>query len=279
MSTIYNRLFIAALAGISMVSCKEAKIQTYDIDAAAVYFQASAGITLGTSNEFYSNSSEISFAGNKLEIVEREVPVSLKILGNLENRDRKVSIVVDEERTTFPENGYRLNLDTISIKAGENSSKFKVIINRTERLGTRKDTLALKIVPNEDFPTPLNHYKADNVWNSSADTLEANYFFVIASELYSMPWQWQYTYIDYFGEWNPVKFKYINAVLDFTLDDWNKANSGGKIQQGRCPYYAFVIQNDLQKRADDGDPVFDEDGSYMQLAHPDYQVDYSKYQN
>jgi hypothetical protein len=40
------------------------------------------------------------------------------------------------------------------------------------------------------------------------------------------------------------------------------------------PFYARELQSELQRRADEGDPVYDEDGSYMQL--PDaYRVDYS----
>ena len=48
----------------------------------------------------------------------------------------------------------------------------------------------------------------------------------------------------------------------------------GKVSKGRMPFYARELQSELQRRADEGDPVYDEDGSYMQL--PDaYRVDYS----
>lgn len=46
-------------------------------------------------------------------------------------------------------------------------------------------------------------------------------------------------------------------------------------QQRTDAFYARELQSELQRRADEGDPVYDEDGSYMQL--PDaYRVDYSE---
>ena len=63
-----------------------------------------------------------------------------------------------------------------------------------------------------------------------------------------------------------------NGFFGFTTTDWTWAT--GKVSKGRMPFYARELQSELQRRADEGDPVYDEDGSYMQL--PDaYRVDYS----
>ena len=69
-----------------------------------------------------------------------------------------------------------------------------------------------------------------------------------------------------------VRIPLINGFFGFTTTDWTWAT--GKVSKGRMPFYARELQSELQRRADEGDPVYDEDGSYMQL--PDaYRVDYS----
>ena len=83
---------------------------------------------------------------------------------------------------------------------------------------------------------------------------------------------------DYFGEWTPKKFVLINTVCGFTMSDWNSAGgTGAKIIYGRCGFFATMVQKYLQEQADAGTPVLDSDGKYMQL-HPDYAVDYSRYE-
>ena len=75
------------------------------------------------------------------------------------------------------------------------------------------------------------------------------------------------------------KYKYINNYFDIPIEDWetNWGRDGSKIQSGKFPVYAYILQNALQEAADAGTPVMDGD-QYMQLADK-YQVDYSAYLN
>ena len=64
---------------------------------------------------------------------------------------------------------------------------------------------------------------------------------------------------------------FINDFFGFSTDDWEW--STGRISKGRMPFYARELQKELQKRADEGQPMLEDDGSYMQLG-ANYQVNY-----
>lgn len=133
--------------------------------------------------------------------------------------------------------------------------------------------MVLKLKANQYFEV-LNAYKSSNVWsNTTADTIDGTRYTFLISEIYTQPNRWGDVAADqYFGKWNPIRYAYINGFFGFTTTDWTWVT--GKVSKGRMPFYARELQSELQRRADEGDPVYDEDGSYMQL--PDaYRVDYS----
>ncbi|EJW91139.1 hypothetical protein EVA_20754, partial [gut metagenome] len=140
------------------------------------------------------------------------------------------------------------------------------------------DTLTLKLEPNENFQI-LEKYKSSNQWgNSSATDIDGARFTFIIDEITKCPPRWNGGGIHanrYFGEWTPEKYNYINGLFGFTQDDWEWET--GKISAGRMSFYAMELQKELQRRADEGDPVYDADGGYMQLPAP-YDVDYSNVQ-
>ena len=66
--------------------------------------------------------------------------------------------------------------------------------------------------------------------------------------------------------------------MGLTIQDWQKAGQeGALITYGKFNYAATLMRNKLQALADDGKPVYDEDGSFMQLGSG-YKVEYSRYQ-
>ena len=65
--------------------------------------------------------------------------------------------------------------------------------------------------------------------------------------------------------------------MGWTVNDWSNAgSSGSKVALGKFDFAARVFQKHLQKMADAGTPVLDDDGSYIQLPAK-YAVDYSQY--
>jgi hypothetical protein len=137
------------------------------------------------------------------------------------------------------------------------------------------DTLVLRLEANEHFNV-LDTYKSSNSWsNTTAGNLDGALYTFIISEIYTQPAYWSNA-VNYFGEWNPTRYSFINSYFGFSVDDWLWA-PGGKVTTARFGYYARELQKELQRRADAGDPVYDEDGSFMQLPG-DYAVDYSNVQ-
>ena len=139
--------------------------------------------------------------------------------------------------------------------------------------------LALRLEDNEYFKCYFPEYKNMNTYTATGVQIHGDSFSFTLSEMYTIPWYWRAIIeTDYFGEWTPKKFVLINAVCGFTMSDWNSAGgTGAKIIYGRCGFFATMVQKYLQEQADAGTPVLDSDGKYMQL-HPDYAVDYSRYE-
>ena len=270
-------LLSATLAMLTIAGCNQQDIDSYELDDSRIYFQEQT-FAGGDGSAGYGTSTTFSFVGYGSDFTSYVFGGTVKILGEIKNYDRPIKVVVDEENTTMVEGeGYEINLDTIRVKAGANSCKVNVRILRPERLRTQEDTLTLKLLPNEHFGL-LETYKSSNNWqNTTAKDIDGTRYSFRISEKYSQPGAWTGNGVsagNYFGAWTITKFIYINDLFGFTKEDWDLANgASSKITAGRITFYARELQKDLQMKADAGQPVFDEDGNYMQLVSP-YDVDY-----
>lgn len=271
-------LLYTALATLAIASCTKEDINTYELDDSRIYFQSHT-FTGGDGSEGYSTFTKFSYVGYGANFTNVVFSGNVKIMGEVKDYDRPFKVVVDEENTTMVEGeGYEINFDTLRVKAGENSCKVNVRFLRPKRLQNGEDTLTIKLMPNEHFGI-LESYKSSNNWqNTTAEELDGQRYQFRISEVYTRPGAWDGNGVyagQYFGTWSITKFIYINDLFGFTLDDWNGANgAGSKITAGRITFYAKELQKDLQAKADAGNPVYDEDGNYMQLASP-YDVNYN----
>ena len=267
-------LYTTALVALSLAGCDQEDIDTYELDDSRIYFQEQ-NYTGGDGSAGYSTSMAFSYVGYGPQLTNVVFGGTVKIMGEVKNYDRPLKVVVDEENTTMVEGeGYEINFDTVRVKAGENSCKVNVRFLRPERLHSGEDTLTLKLLPNEHFGV-LETYKASNNWqNTTAQEIDGTRYEFRISEIYTIPGAWsQYAGI-YFGEWTITKFVYINGFFGFTINDWVYHNGAScKITSSRMPFYANELQKELQKQADAGTPVYDEDGGFMQLPSP-YAVNY-----
>ena len=268
-------LMTAAVA----TSCQTEEIDTFTTDDSMVYFQKTGFVT-SAGGEGYSNSTSFSFVGYNEKMTSVTFAGEIRTMGKVRDYDRAVKVVVDEEKTTMElGKDYEVDLDTVKVHAGKNITKVNVKFLRTMRLRDEAATLVLKLLPNENFKV-LEKYKSSNSYSASEDdVMDGSSFSFKIDEVYSCPASW-YTLNanNYFGPWTATKFIYINATLGFELDDWTWINgAGSKITSGRMPYYAIKLQKILQAAADEGNPVYDEDGKFMQLGDS-YRVDYSKLQ-
>lgn len=260
-------------------ACQEENIETYSLAESKVYFQEQGSSDLNGLAR-YGTTTSYSFVEVSPIMEDIVLRGRVQLMGQVVDYDRPIKVSIDKENTTFEQGeGFEINLDTLSIKAGTNTLKLGVRFFRTESLRTKNDTLTLKLEPNEHFSV-LEKYKSNNDWkDDTATEIDGTRYTFIVGEVYTKPGSWNggsplYT-TSYFGEWNITRYLYINEFFGFTINDWTYVNGAtSKLTQGRMQYYARQLQKELQKRADEGNPVLDEDGSYMQLPG-DYQVDYS----
>lgn len=264
-----------ALGALS--ACQKEEVAVYDLDESMVYFQAQS---YSSSNGAvgYTTQTAYSFVGARESMTSVTFKGRIQLLGKVANYDRKVKLSIDTEHSTMVEGqDYEVDLDTIAIKAGASEAHIAVRFLRNASFREQKDTLVVQLLPNEHFKV-LDTYKSVNTWsNTTADFLDGSRYTFVIDEVYNQPGSWSTLKVNsYFGPWNPVKYTFINNFLGFSLDDWVYINgAGSKITAGRMPYYALQVQKELQRRADAGTPVLDQDGTFMQLPEP-YQVDYSR---
>ncbi len=279
MNKINKWVWAVAVAGIC-IGCQKEEVGVYGRNDSKVYFQEQ-NFSGGNGAEGYTNITSFSFVDYDATYTSVVFNAKVKLLGEVKDYDRSVRVVVDEVRTTMtpydavtnPDGGYVADFDTLKIKAGANEGIVGVRFIRNASIKKRVDTLVLKLEANEYFDL-LDEYKSSNVWdNTTVDTIDGSRFTFLLSEIYTKPGRWDgVSASNYFGAWNATRYAYINGLFGFTTQDWTWATE--KIGTGRMSFYARELQKELQRRADAGDPVYDEDGSYMQL--PDaYSVDYS----
>ena len=269
-----------SLAALALTGCQTEEIDVFSTDDALVYFQR---ISYTTSNgqEGYATNTKYSFVGASEKMTQVTFKADVRLLGKVVDYDRSLKVVVDKERSTMDEGiDYEIDFDTLCIKAGTNKTQVPVRFLRNLSFREGPDTLVIRLEPNEHFSL-LEKYNTTNTYNGNSDDSNkmdgTRYTFVI-DEVYTCPDGWHtLNASNYFGAWTATKYIYINDTLGFSTEDWIWINgAGSKITAGRMPYYAQHLQKELQRRADEGDPVYDEDGSFMQLGE-NYRVDYSKY--
>lgn len=271
-------LFALLLGGILFAACDRDEIDTYKGDTSGIYFQYGGQTRFFLNIDAYYDKLEYSFSVEPDDVTKKVLETRLRTMGNVRNYDRKVAVVVDEENTTAVRGvHYDCNLDTIFVKAGEAEVMLPVTFYRTPDMRDQKFKLTLKVVDNEDFTVPFTRQKDTNVYYDSGDTINADIFTFIVSEIYTEPYYWLF-FEDQLGTWSVNKFKLINKLCDLPAADWETAGSDeSKVQAGRATFYAIIVRNYLQEMADAGTPVLDDDGvHYIQLG-PGYEVDYSKY--
>lgn len=272
-------ILFALMSFLLLWSCDKQEIPMFDSDDAGIYFQKLTSYTLGGTTEYYGDSTDFSFANVNAYYTSYELSVSVLAMGKVADYDRPFKLVVDKEESTAVEGkDFEIDYDALVIKAKTSSSKISVRIIRTDRLLKEKLKIVLRLEENEHFKCYLETYKNTNLHTVIGEQVSGVRHVFTFDELYSSPAFWENNAIPYFGEWTPKKHQVVNQACGFTPTDWSNAGiNGTKILSNRLPFFARIVRVYLQERADDGEPVTDSDGEYMQLA-PNYAVDYSNYQ-
>jgi hypothetical protein len=132
---------VAAL--IICISCKENELDP-------TFKGESRALIGGTLAEGAGAKSILfSFSTYNEDVKEIKLNLLVQAMGNLSNKDRTVSLIIDTNSTAL-ENEYIVPT-TITIPAGDFKATVPVILKRSERLKTMEIKLALRVVKSDDF--------------------------------------------------------------------------------------------------------------------------------
>lgn len=275
------RIILFAVISFSFLwSCDKKEIPVFTSDDAGIYFQRLTSAVYGSTTEYYSDSTDFSFAGMYAYYTSHVSYAPVLTMGKVVDYDRPFKVVVDMEESTAIEGiDFEIELDSLVIKAGTSNAVVSVRLLRTETLLEKSLKIVLRLQENEHFKCYLETYKNTNLYTAKGEQISGVRYVFTFNEMYTQPNFWKnYAEKDYFGEWTAKKYQVVNQVCGLTPIDWQYANYYGyKMQSARLPFFARTVRIYLQEQADAGNPVTDSDGKYMQLA-PNYEVDYSDYQ-
>lgn len=274
-------IIILLLIGAVAWACKLEEIPVFDSDVEGIYFQRVSRTTQSSTGAIlsytYTDSTALSFSGFQGTSSIQSIPI--RTMGKLKDYDRPVKVEIDPERTTATRGvHFDVDLDTVAVKANTSTVNLRVKLIRTPDMTENTYCIAFKLLDNEHFKCLLPMYKSNSSYGSTDKLIPGDKYIISVSEQYTMPWYWLFFGDDYFGPWTPLKYMLINSVCGWTPEDWdNGGNQGTPVQAGRLDFAARAVQKHLQKMADEGTPVLDNDGSYMTL-NDNYPIDYSKYE-
>lgn len=231
-----------------------------------IYFSYYSGTTISggvTTYNYRDTTSEYSLANVVDSVLQVRIPV--RLFGEVSDKDRPYRVKViggtvqEGEDFTMP--------DDFVLEGGAALSYVTVNLKKTDKLSdgvVRYLTLGLE--ENEYFKLYIKNLMV------GSDTINTQTLTIPFSMVYEEPWTWGFFALDKLGAYSHAKLMCILSVMGWTYKEFTSKNL-----YSVSPSIALFMQIELQKRADEGSPVREADGSLMQLAGS-YLVDYSAYE-
>ncbi len=253
-----------------LIACQENEAVYYEGEpdgTSGIYFAYYTGTTYSANGSLTYNYNDTtrdnSLANVTGEWAQLSIPV--RVFGNISEEDRPFTVkaiggTVEEGKDfTLPEE--------LVMPAGEAMTYLRVRIKKSDELQdgmVRYITLGLE--ENRYFkPFIKNHVVG-------VDTFDAQRITIRYSLVFEEPWTWGFYCLNSLGAYSHAKLKFLLDLMGWTYSEFNTKNL---YQINKT--LALIAQVELQKRADEGNPVREPDGSLLQLG-PDYLVDYSAYE-
>lgn len=273
--SIYILLGIALVA-ILTTACSKEKIALYDGCKSGLFIQEVYSTDIYGNPLSYIDSTTFSFASQSENVKTYTLRFYVRTMGRAVDYPRPYKIVVMDESTAVLNEDFDLDQNDFTILPNECRDTVFVRCHRSAKL--RKETLRIRLAiePNEHFETPITEYKNSSSWSTDGPMNSAISYLIKFNEIYSKPNYWGWFGDGYFGSFTVNKYLELNKVMGWTVTDWrNAGGTGAKVVAGRFDFAARTFQKHLQNRADEGNPLMDDDGvSYVQLPSK-YAVDYS----
>lgn len=272
MKRLIYSIIILLFATIQLGCEKETLLYKGEEDGASgIYFYSVATTTIDGIPLSYRDSLTYSFQNDPLIKVQHVFNVPVRTLGNISDQDRnfKVKVIGGTAREGID---YEPLKESYVLPAGKSVGSIPVVLFRTPVLTEKAITIDLELVEYEGFKLLLPYLL--NIGNNKQ--MDATKFRINFSELITEPSYYESFGRDYFGEWTAKKFKILNDLMGWTVNDWRYAGfSGYPVASGKFTYAAILFKTYLEDKVKEKQPVYEADGkTFMQLG-PSYMVDYS----
>lgn len=280
-----KKILLSVIVLSCIMSCSKEEAMIYDKNIKdGIYIQQIVSTTLNSSNVVtsytYSDSLIVSLVNQNANKKEFILSVPVKVMGNIVDYDRKISFRLNKSLTTAIEGeDFVINYDTAKVRSGKNKANLNIKLFRTHKLTKQKIRIAVELIENEYFDIYLDKYKSNNPVKSTSKDLSAVIYKFIISDMPKEPFPWWFFFAgDFFGDWSVNKFVLINTTMGWSSSSWDKWGEPGNYPNyGKLTKAADIVRDIVQKAANKGEAILDDNGDLMQFPEP-YNIDYSKYE-
>jgi hypothetical protein len=179
------------------------------------YYQDTPRVRLEGAYEWAvgTDSLEFSFTTSPLGTVEKEISVTLYIMGNTTDQDRVAHLEAIAGKTTAAAAQYDFPAQ-VTIPAGSDHAIFPIVLKRTEDLKEKTVRLYVQVAESESFKVGVS---------------ERNHLLLKWNDILSRPKNWS-DLEEFFGAFSLEKYRFILSVtgiseFDTTTMSWSELNN------------------------------------------------------
>jgi Domain of unknown function (DUF4843) len=213
----YIKLSIALLATILLAAACQNDGFYYQ-DVARVRIVGPSSWTLGT------DSLQFSFVTYPADTIQKQMDVTLWVMGNTTEYDRTANLEVVTGKTTASADLYTVPTSVV-IPAGANSATFPVILKRAASLQQTTARLYIAVQKSNDFEVGI----------SSQDHLLLQW-----NDILSKPSNWS-SLQEFFGSYSDVKYRFM--INNAGISEFNTTT----MTWAELQYYKIKLVNALNK--------------------------------
>ena len=185
-------LLFAVMSFPFLWSCDKEEIPVFASNDAGIYFQRLTSTVYGSTTEYYSDSTDFSFAGMYAYYTSHVLNAPVLTMGKVVDYDRPFKVVVDMEESTAIEGiDFEIELDSLVIKAGTSNAVVPVRLLRTETLLEKSLKIVLRLQENEHFKCYLKTYKNTNLYTAKGEQISGIRYVFTFNEMYTQPNFWK----------------------------------------------------------------------------------------
>lgn len=264
----------AALMLATVAGCSYHEIPYYEGED-ALFFDQQYGVawfdTVRLSHQIYSLVPFGTMAAH-----DSLIEVKIETTGYLRDYDRPFGVeVVADSTTMIAGEDYELDASNAVIRAGQNSTRIKVMVHKTDRLLGNTLQLQLRLIPGEHFTLPFGENgfgkmpkraQGGDVYTELSTNFDPSIHNIFAHLRLEQPKGWNVTQFGYF--YSETKYALILKISEekfgWTVKDFHP-DEGNKMLLNRSPVVAEAVAEYLMEQYRKGREywVIDEDGSMM----------------